>query len=280
MNQLYGYDAFSPKEIAERVQTIGVAKARMPFVQTAMLGILAGVFISLGSIFFVTILSDSQLHFGVARLLGGLAFSLGLVMVVIAGAELFTGNNLIIMALADKRITVWDVLRNWGIVAVSNLVGAVGISLLLVLSKQYEINNGAVGELYLKIAATKCSISVQQAFFSGVFCNIYVCLAVWMAQAGRSVIDKVVVILFPVTAFVASGFEHSIANMFFISMGLFLKTVYPVSGYTDAISVVGMCTNLIPVVAGNLVGGSMFVGLVYYLIYGRTKNSNEHQDSR
>lgn len=270
-NNLFGSDAFSPKEIAEKVENIGVTKARLPLLSMIMLGILAGAFVALGAMFFVTLSSDPNLSFGWSRLLGGIVFSLGLVMVTIAGAELFTGNNLIVMAWADKKIRTKEVLRNWIVVCLSNFVGAVLIAVLLFLARHQDMNKGSVGELYMKIAEAKCNISWEKAFFSGILCNILVCLAVWMAQAGRSVLDKVVVIIFPVAAFVAAGFEHSIANMFYIPMGIFIQSEK--GSPEELISWIGLLKNLGPVILGNLTGGSVFVALIYYIIYRRKKKS-------
>lgn len=268
-NNLFGSDAFSPKEIAEKVENIGVAKARLPLLSMVMLGLLAGAFVALGAMFFVTVTSDPNLSFGWSRLVGGIVFSLGLVMVSIAGAELFTGNNLIVMAWADKKISTGDVLKNWLVVCFSNFIGAVLIAFLLFMARHHEMNKGAVGDLYLKIAEAKCNISWEKAYFSGILCNILVCLAVWMAQAGRSVWDKVIVIIFPVAAFVAAGFEHSIANMFYIPMGIFIQAEQNTSG--DLITWIGLLNNLGPVILGNLTGGSVFVALIYYVIYGKKK---------
>lgn len=271
MNAIFGSDAFSPREIAEKVENIGVVKARLPLLPMIMLGVLAGVFIGLGAMYYVIVVSDTSLGFGVSRLLGGLAFSLGLIMVVIAGAELFTGNNLLVMAWADKKISFYEVLRNWVIVCIANFVGAAGLAVLVYLSKHHEMNGGLVGETYTRIASVKCNLSFQQAFFSGMLCNVLVCLAVWMSLAGRSVTDKVLVIIFPVSAFVAAGFEHSVANMYLIPMGWLLQFESPVAAGAEAISGIGFIKNLIPVILGNLAGGSGFVALFYYIIYGRER---------
>ncbi len=269
MNEIFGFDAFSPKEIANRVENIGVIKARLPFIPMIMLGILAGAFIGLGAMFSVIVSSDPNISFGLSRILSGFVFSLGLILVVVAGAELFTGNNLIAMAWADGKISRLEVLRNWVIISISNCLGAGVLACLVYMSKHPEMNQHGIALQSLKIASTKCSIPFMQAFFSGVMCNVLVCLAVWMSQAGRSVIDKVIVIVFPITAFVAAGFEHSVANMYFIPLGMLLKMNYSDVAGTEAISVFGMFKNLFPVILGNLCGGSVFVALVYYLIYGR-----------
>lgn len=271
MSEVFGFNAFSPKEIAERVETVGVAKAKLPLLSMAILGLLAGAFIGLGALYFVLIKSDATLGFATSQVLGGVAFSLGLILVVVAGAELFTGNNLLAMAWADHKISTKDLLRNWLVVCCTNFVGASGMALLVFYSGHPEMNNAAIAEQYLKIATAKCSLPFWTAFFRGVLCNILVCLAIWMAFAGRSVMDKVVAIIFPISAFVAAGFEHSIANMYFIPMGMLLEA----SGYgvpnVETVHWTGFFNNLIPVILGNLVGGSLFVGFVYYIIYLRDK---------
>jgi formate transporter len=269
MNEIFGFDAFSPKEIANRIEKIGVTKARLPLLPMIMLGILAGAFIGLGAMFSVIVSSDQAISFGISRILSGLVFSLGLILVVVAGAELFTGNNLIAMSWADGKISGTEVLKNWLIICMSNFIGASALAFIVYLSKHPEMNQHAIATQYLKIAAMKCSIPFFQAFFSGVMCNVLVCLAVWMSQAGRSIIDKVIAIIFPITAFVAAGFEHSIANMYLIPMGILLKSDYHAMTGVEYISWIGMLKNLIPVILGNLLGGSVFVALVYYLIYGK-----------
>ena len=270
MQEIFGFDDFSPKEIAERVENVGVVKARLPLLPMFMLGILAGAFIGLGAMCFVLVQSESGLGFVAGRFIGGLVFSLGLILVVIAGAELFTGNNLLVMAWADGKLKFSEVLRNWIVVANANFIGAAGIALLVYFSGHPDMNGGAVGMTYVKIAAMKCNLSFQQCFFSGMLCNVLVCLAVWMAQAGRSVVDKVVVIIFPITAFVACGFEHSIANMYLIPMGFLLKEANLLVPDAESINLAGFIKNLVPVILGNLAGGSLFVSFFYYMIYGRT----------
>ena len=270
MSEIFGFDAYSPKEIAERVETVGVAKVRLPLLSTVMLGVLAGGFIGLGGLYFVLITSDASLSFALSRVLGGIAFSLGLILVIVAGAELFTGNNLLAMAWADGKISTVELLRNWTVVCGANFIGAAGLALLVFLSGHHQMNNGEIAAHYITIASTKCSMPFWTAFFRGALCNILVCMAVWMALAGRSVIDKVVTTVFPISAFVAAGFEHSIANMYFIPMGMLVKTFSTVGAdAAAAISWAGFFGNLLPVILGNLLGGSVLVGLVYYIIYRR-----------
>ncbi|MDT8420166.1 MAG: formate/nitrite transporter family protein [Desulfuromonadales bacterium] len=269
MSEIYGFDAFSPKEIAQRVETIGVAKARLSFLSMLMLGILAGAFIGLGALYFVLVASDPALNFATRRVLGGVVFSLGLILVVVAGAELFTGNNLLVMAWADRQITTGELLRNWVIICGANFLGAAGMAALVFLSGHPEMNGGLVAEQCLKIAAAKCQLPFWTAFFRGVLCNTLVCIAVWMALAGRSVIDKAVAIVFPISAFVAAGFEHSVANMYFIPLGMMIKSAGAAGEGLAAIGWTGFLGNLAPVILGNVVGGSVFVGLIYHIIYRR-----------
>ncbi len=270
MAELFGSDAFSPKEIAERVENVGVVKARLPLSQMFMLGMLAGGFIALGAIYFVLVVSDATLGFAVSRVLGGVCFSLGLLLVVVAGAELFTGNNLLVMAWADGKLSTREVLRNWAIVCAANFAGAVTVAALVFMSGHTEMNGGAIGKTYLNIALVKSTMPFWTAFFRGVMCNLLVCMAVWMAFAGRSVIDKFIAIVFPISAFVAAGFEHSIANMFIIPLAMMLKASGPpLPAAYDAINAMGLIGNLVPVIAGNIIGGSVLVALVYHLIYRR-----------
>ncbi|TSA42410.1 MAG: formate/nitrite transporter family protein [Betaproteobacteria bacterium] len=273
MAEIFGSDAFSPQQIADKVEAVGVAKAHLPAVPTLMLGVLAGGFIGLGALYFTLVVSDPQLSFGVAGVLGGVAFSLGLILVVVAGAELFTGNNLLVMAWADRKITTSELLRNWILVYASNAVGAIGLALVVYLSHHADMNQGAVGLQYVKIAAAKTALPFWEAFFKGVLCNLLVCLAVWLALAGRSVTDRVLAIVFPISAFVAAGFEHCVANMYLIPLGIFLKDSVAATTNIDSASLnwSGFAGNLIPVTLGNIIGGSVMVALVYYTIYRRDR---------
>lgn len=268
MSELYGLDAFSPRQIAERVETVGVAKARLPLLPMFILSVLGGAFIGLGALYFVIVRSDPALGFAVKQVLGGMAFALGLILVIVAGAELFTGNNLLVMAWADRKISTFELLRSWTIVCAGNFVGAAGLALLVFLSRHPETNGNAIGREYLVIASAKLAMPFWTAFFKGVLCNALVCLAVWMALAGRSVVDKVVAIVVPVSAFVAAGFEHSVANMYLIPMAMLLQGF----GATDpgpVITLAALFDNLLPVLLGNIIGGSVLVGLVYHLVYHR-----------
>jgi len=270
MTDNFNMDAYSPQQIAERVDNIGVTKARLPLLSMAMLGMLAGAFIGLGALYFTLVISDDGLSFAVARVLGGVCFSLGLLLVVVAGAELFTGNNLLAMAWADGKVSTTEVLRNWVVVCAANFAGAAGLALLVFLSGHAGMNSGAVAQSYLKIAIAKSTMPVTELFFRGVLCNVLVCMAVWMVLAGRSVVDKFFAIVLPISAFVAAGFEHSIANMYFFPLALLLKeSGIALPAGADAITVYAMFRNLVPVIAGNIVGGSVLVALVYYVIYIR-----------
>jgi formate transporter len=267
--ELYGSDAYAPSEVAMRVQTVGVAKARMAFRPLGMLGMLAGAFIGLGSMLFVIVKADASLGFAASQLVGGLAFSLGLLLVIVAGAELFTGNNLLAMAWADKQISSREVLRNWTIVCIANFAGAVGLALLVYLSGHTAMAGGQIGATVVKIALAKQALPWHEALVRGVLCNVLVCLAVWMAMAGRSVADKAVAVIFPILAFVAAGFEHSIANMYLMPLAMLVQLGGGGEAGAALVTVAGMLKNLAFVIAGNLVGGSVLVGLAYQVIYRR-----------
>lgn len=266
---LYGFDAFSPAQIAEKIEQVGVSKARLPLLQMVLLGMLAGAFIALGALYFVLVVSDESLGFAASRVLGGVVFSLGLLLVVVAGAELFTGNNLLMMAWADGRISSHALLRNWVVVCAANFAGAAGMALLVWLSGHPAMNDGRVAALVVTLAGAKCAAPLAALFWKGVLCNILVCLAVWMAMAGRSVTDKFVAVVFPISAFVAAGFEHSIANMYLIPLAMLLQDSVPAALLSPALGVTGLLRNLAVVIAGNILGGSVLVALVYHLIYRR-----------
>lgn len=261
MAEVFGFDCYSPREIAERVETVGVAKANLPLLSMTALGVLAGGFIGLGALFATLVLSDGTLSFAIVRVLAGVVFSLGLILVVVAGAELFTGNNLLVMACVARRITVGKLLANFAIVYVANFIGAAGLAAIVALSGHAQMADGAVGRTAVAIAAAKVALPFGEAFFRGVLCNVLVCLAVWLAMAGRTVTDKILAIVLPIAAFVAAGFEHSVANMYFIPLGIFL--------HAD-IGIAEVLRNLVPVTLGNLVGGAGMVGLVYHIIYRRS----------
>lgn len=278
-------DALLPSDVAEKVEEVGMAKAKMDFTKTFMLALLAGSFIGFGAIFATTVTADSNLSFGLTKLIGGLAFSLGLILVIVAGAELFTGNNLISMAWASGKIKTSAVIRNWVIVYLGNMVGALFLACLMMFAEQYRFSNGAVGLNALNIAEAKCNLGFFQAISLGILCNILVCLAVWLCFGARSIADKILAVIFPITAFVAAGFEHSVANMYFIPKGLFIKTFAKEEFWTSIEKVPAdfqhltwsnfLIYNLLPVTIGNIIGGAVLVGLVYWFIFLR-KNKIVH----
>ena len=256
---LDNFDAYSPSQIAQLVENVGVHKATLPLLQTVTLAVLAGAFIAFGGMFYTVVVTGSELGIGVTRLLGGVAFSLGLILVVVGGAELFTGNNLIVMAWADRKVTTAELLRNWGLVYVANFAGALGTVALVHLSGTLHLGNDAVMETAIDIAMNKVQLSFIEAFTRGILANILVCLAIWLCFASHRVSGKILSIIFPISAFVALGFEHSVANMYLIPVGMLA------SGNT--IDVTALLANLIPVTLGNVVGGGVFVALVYWLVY-------------
>jgi len=253
----FDLDAYAPPEIAKRVEAVAETKAALSSGQLLMLAILAGAFIAFGAMTYTLVVADSALGAGPTRLLGGMAFSVGLILVIVGGAELFTGNALMIMALMDGRIGLHALLRNWGIVYCGNFVGAVGIAGMVVLSGILDAD--PVARTVASIADTKLSLSTVEAVFRGVLCNVLVCLAVWMSFAARRVTGKVLVILFPVAAFVAVGFEHSIANMYALPVAM--------AGGVVPVDVGGFLANLFFVTVGNVIGGGGLVALVYWAIY-------------
>lgn len=268
------FDALLPREMAEKAEMIGVAKANMPFLPLLVLAILAGAYISLGAMFAtVTYSVLLPLSYGVARLMMGLAFCLGLILVVISGAELFTGNCLIIIAWASRKVSTVALLRNWIIVFFGNFIGSLGTAALVFLGAQYTFNEGAVGEVALKIALNKSNLGFTQALALGILCNALVCLAVWMTYSARSTTDKISAIVFPITAFVVAGFEHSVANMYFIPYSLMIKVLDPAFAVMHKIDLTNLTwsaflkNNLLPVTLGNIIGGAGLVGGIYWLIY-------------
>jgi formate transporter len=270
------FDALPPRAMARRAEEVGYAKAGMSAANTFALSVLAGAFIAMGAIFATTVTAGgSSMPYGVSRLLGGLAFSLGLILVVVAGAELFTGNNLIVMAWASKKVSTAQLLRNWAIVFAGNFAGAIATAGILFVGKQYTFGKGAVGEQALSTATAKTGLGFVQAIALAAFCNALVCLAVWLSYSARSVADKVLAIVPPIAAFVASGFEHSVANMFFIPMGLFVKsdsafvTQHPVPGIEHLTWGRFFAANLLPVTIGNVLGGAVMVGAIYWFVYLR-----------
>ncbi len=277
----FNIDALVPKDMAAKAEGIGVAKVKLGPLRMLALAVLAGAFIALGAIFATTATTGAAgaLPFGVSKLIGGLVFCLGLILVVGAGAELFTGNNLIVMAWASGKVTTTALLRNWVIVYAGNFLGSLLTAVLIVMSKQYTFSGGAVGQNALNIAQGKVGYDFVQAVALGILCNALVCLAVWLAFGARSATDKILAIIFPISAFVAAGFEHSVANMYFIPVALLIKSGAGEAFWTAIGSTPAayesltwgsfLIKNLLPVTIGNIVGGSLMVGLVYWFIYLR-----------
>ncbi len=254
-------DAYAPPRIAQLVENVGIKKARAPTLQILTLGFLAGAFIAFGAMFYTNTITGSPFGFGPTRLLGGVAFSLGLILVVVAGAELFTGNNLIVMAWASRDISLAQLLRNWVLVYLANLFGAVAVAAAFVQAGSLDVGDGAVRETAHIIARAKVDLGFVEALIRGILCNALVCLAVWLCFAAHSVSGKILAVIFPISAFVALGFEHSVANMYLIPVAM-------LSGAHD-ITLAGFAANLLPVTLGNIIGGSVFVAVVYWIAYLR-----------
>lgn len=274
-------DALLPPEMANRAEYIGVRKAESAALAMFALAILAGAFIALGAVFATTVAAETTnaWPFGVAKLLVGLVFCLGLILVIVGGAELFTGNNLIVMAWASGKVTTRALLRNWIIVYAGNFVGSVGTALMVYFSKQYTFGGGAIGITALGIANGKVQLSFIQAIALGVLCNALVCLAVWLTFSARSTVDKIAAIIFPITGFVAAGFEHSVANMYFVPISLFIKDFDPTFLIDNGLSFPSLTwsnflvNNLLPVTIGNIIGGSLLVAIVYWAIFLRQRET-------
>jgi len=276
-----GLDALPPAEVARKAESVGVTKAGMETFNVFVLSVLAGAFIAMGAIFATTVAAGgSELPYGVVRLLAGLTFSLGLILVVVAGAELFTGNNLIVMGWASRRVSTALLLENWTIVWVGNFVGAFATAFIVYVSGQYTFGGGAVGQTALSIAAAKTSLGFVEAIALGMLCNALVCLAIWLTYGAHTTTDKVLAIIPPIAAFVAAGFEHSVANMYFISIGLlierdegFVASLQPPPDLSELNWASFFLDNLLPVTIGNIIGGAVMVGAVYWLVYLRPRRA-------
>jgi formate/nitrite transporter len=251
-----GIAAYRPSELTGLVEAAGVAKARLPVVQMFTLAVLAGVFIALGAAAFTMVMTGADASFGPARLLGGVVFSLGLILVIVGGAELFTGNALMVMAAVDRRITIAQLGRNWVVVYAGNFVGALAIALAIALT---GLLDGPTGATALAIAEAKVSLSWLEAFMRGVLCNMLVCLAVWLTLAARTVTGKILAIVWPISAFVLLGLEHSVANMYLIPQGMLAGVSIDAGAFFQS---------FIFVTLGNIVGGAGGVALAYRLAYG------------
>lgn len=293
MNETISFDALMPAAMAAKAEDLGVKKVALPALKMFALALLAGAFIGIGAIFATTVSAGSiavkdaagaaafstGLPYGVTRLLAGLAFTVGLILVVVGGSELFTGNNLIMMAFASKKVSLGGLLRNWGIVYLGNFVGSIVTAYIVFLGKQYSFGNGAIGLTALGIGEAKTSYTFIQAVALGIMCNALVCMAVWMCYSARSTTDKILAIIPPIATFVAAGFEHSVANMYFIPVALFVK-YFGNPKFFEAIGKTAadfphltwgnfFIGNLLPVTIGNIIGGAFMVGLIYWFIYLR-----------
>ena len=276
------FDAIMPPAMAIRAEESGVKRVSMDPLTLLVLSVLGGAFIAFGAIFATTVSAgSSELSYGVARLLAGLVFSVGFILIVIGGAELFTGNNLIVMAWASGKVKASDLLLTWAIVFVGNFIGAFMTALLMFYTTQYSFGTGSVGLAALSTAHAKTTLAFVPAVTLGIMCNALVCLAAWMCYSARTTVDRVVTIVPPIAAFVAAGFEHCIANIYFIPIGLFIKAGAPDS-FWGAIGKTAadfpsltwsnfFVANLLPVTIGNVIGGSVMVAAVYWFVYLRKK---------
>ncbi len=275
-----GVSALLPPAMARACEAAGTAKAERDALTLVVLGLLAGAFIALGAVFMTVVMTGAgELPWGVARLLAGLTFSLGLILVIVGGAELFTGDALMVIASASGRIGLRALLRAWALVYVGNIIGALGTAALVFLAGFHGFNAGAVGETALEIAAAKAALPTVPLFFLAVLCNVLVCLAVWMSFAARSTTDKVVIIIPPIAAFVAAGFEHSIANLFFLPYGLAIQAwagpefwaAIGQGASAPMLTLSAALHNIAVATIGNLIGGSLLVGAVYWFVYLRRR---------
>jgi formate transporter len=298
-NQPISFDSILPPGMAAKAEELGIKKAALPALNMLVLAILAGAFIAIGAIFATTVGAGSMavkdaagaaafstgLPYGVTRLLMGLVFTVGLILVVVGGSELFTGNNLIIMAFADGKVSLGGLLRNWAIVYIGNFVGSVLTAAIVFLGKQYTFGNGAIGLTILNIGEAKTSFTFIQAIALGIMCNALVCMAVWLCYSARSTTDKILSIIPPIACFVAAGFEHSVANMYFIPVALFVKQ-WGDAGFFELIKKTAadfphltwgnfLLMNLLPVTIGNIIGGAGMVGLIYWFVYLRKAKADK-----
>jgi len=282
--QTVTFDAIMPPAMAVRAEASGVKRASISLTTLLVLSVVAGAFVSFGAIFATTVSAGAaDLPYGIVRLLVGLVFSAGLIMVIIGGAELFTGNNLLVMAWASKKVTTRAVLLNWVLSFAGNFVGAIVTAALMFYTTQYTFGGGSVGLAALNIANAKTSLAFIPALTLGIMCNALVCVAVWMCFSARTNIDRVVTVIPPIAAFAAAGFEHSIANIYFIPMGLFIKAGAPDSfwkaigktaaDYPELTWSNFLVGNLIPVTIGNVIGGSLMVAAVYWFVYLRKESA-------
>jgi formate transporter len=282
VGKLASTDAHAPAVVAGKAEAVGVTKGKLNTLSTILLGILAGVFIGLGAMLCTLVTTDLGIGFGLTKLLGGLVFCLGLILVVVAGAELFTGNCLILMSWMSGRTSLARLLRNWGLVYAANLVGALSLVGLMFYTNQWAFSGYEVGANALLIANAKVNLTFWEALTRGILCNALVCLAIWLCFSARTVTDKIIAIIFPITAFVAAGFEHSVANMYFIPMGILLagqEAVLDAAGVAAQgvanLNWAGFVVNMVPVTIGNIIGGGILIGIIYWLAYLRSERAAE-----
>lgn len=265
----------TPPQLLLKASDIGKAKAKLRALPLLLLSILAGMYIAFGGVFSTVAATGMMGHspYGVIKVLQGLVFSLGLILVVVGGAELFTGNMLMVISLASRKISLMDLLRNWGLVYAGNFLGSLMVAGLVILARIYTFSNGELGNTMFAIANTKLGYSFAQALALGILCNILVCLAVWLSYSARNTTDKVLAVLFPISAFIAAGFEHSVANMYLIPVAFMIRSFDPIFSSTISLSssmpgwLAFLQKNLIPVTLGNIIGGVIFVALTYFYIY-------------
>lgn len=264
-------NVLAPAATESKAAQVGCSKANLAPAQSFALAVMAGFYIGMGGMFMLLVKSDATLPFAASSLLGGLSFSVGLCLVLVAGAELFTGNSLMIIGHLHHGYSWGKLLRSWGIVYAGNFCGALLLVALLTLAGFPSMNAGAVGAAMVNTAAAKMSLPWGQAFFRGIMCNVLVCLAVWMGFAGKSVVDKFLAAILPVSCFVACGFEHCVANMFFLPMGVVANAAgFSAAGAdTSMVTIAGLFSNLSACTLGNLVGGVLLVGVGYWFVYGR-----------
>ncbi len=271
-----------------RAVTFGINKAKLPVGRMVFLSMLAGMYIGFGCLLSTVITTGAGgiLPYGVTRVLGGLIFCLGLILVVVGGAELFTGNSLMVIAWIDGKISMVSMLRNWLFVYVGNFLGAVILAGLVFLSREYRFGQGEVGKTILNLALVKVNYPFVQALALGILCNILVCLAVWMTYGGSSIADKIAAIIFPITAFVAAGFEHSVANMYALPLGWMIRAFDPAYATSTALNLSQLTwqrilvNNLLPVTLGNIIGGAFFVGAIYAAVYLPIKSTKPSSSSQ
>jgi len=281
---LAGIEGMLPPQMAGKAETDGVAKARQDAFTLITLGVLGGAFIAFGAIFSNVALAGSAgvVPFGLARVVAGFVFGLGLSLVLIGGAQIFTGDVLMVMAWADRKLSTFRLLRAWALVWIGNLVGAVSTAVLVFAAGHHQFGGGVIGLNALQTATAKSALPFDQAFLLGILCNVLVCLAVWLSLSTRLSAHRALLTMLPIAAFVASGFEHAVANMYFLSFGLLIKyeaappfwqAVHSTPENFSALTFVGFAHNLTAVTIGNIVGGAVLVAGVYWMLYLRPRKS-------